>query len=283
MATWTDVGSKLPGDVITAEIWNALFNNFEALAQGAAGAPAIAKAASGRLIFAYDDFYGPSADIVDQTGGVYDYTSPTAKDLFIECIGGGGGGANGESDSRSGGGGGGGEYAAIRYSVAASEVVRFTVGAGGAAQLNNGTAGNNGSLSKASNVAGSSNYVIANGGSGAADPVTGTGGAGGTGGTGDVVATGKDGKPGQNGGGTASVGGDGGIPGVGGILWPYINARNVIQAGEGGGGTGYLSSIQDNGNGAGGGFPTAPGELAAEPTATNSGGNAGIIVVTIYG
>jgi hypothetical protein len=217
--------------------------------------------------------------------GAGSFTLPVDFDasqpLLVTCIGSGGGGARRSTSGGGGGGGGGGSLARGSFSgLKPSNVIFFSVGAGGAGGTTNGA---NGSTGQATWVNISTNGIPANsavgvftvgggggtGGTGGAGGLasssigglgTATGGAGGTGGANNGSGGGGGGSSGNwngattyatgfNGGNGLNVSGDGGGGGGGGVNGAGTSASSING---GGGGLNYSSASASGGSGTSG-------------------------------
>ena len=245
------------------------------------------------------------------TAGTANWTKPAgAKFVDITVIGGGGAGGSGTSGGRTGGGGGG-AYGFKRFDASALGATEsYTVGAAGAAGVNNTDGGAGGASSFGTTV-----LLRAPGGSGGGA----SGGAGGVIGNGDVVYAGGAGGvtagagvdtanvPSPRGGGgggynggspaTATAGGAGG-----GFSTNYVRAgaaggsagvnngtagsatpAGLLIGGVGGGGGGYNGNgTNTGGNGGAGATPGGGGGGSSGTNNTGGNGGVGMVYVVTY-
>lgn len=180
------------------------------------------------------------------------WTVPAGVTRARVRVWGGGGGGGGNGTAGAGGGGGGGGYAEdIITGLTPGASITITVGAGGTAGANTGTASsNNGGAGGTSSFGASLSATGGSGGGGSASSAgaAGTGGSGSGGGSGAILATGGSGSAGTASG-SGAVGGRGGEGAMGG----------------GGGGTSTGTALPGAfpGGGGGGGAATNVGAVGA--------------------
>ncbi len=233
-----------PEEPVTSSLKYRLRDNTLAIAGGDSAAPHLAP---NRI----DSFI---------TAGIHAWTVPAGVyRAKFTGIGGGGSGGNNDNEAQTGGGGGGsGAYFIAVLTVSPGEQFEWSIGAGGAAQSADGTAGNNGEMTFFRLVGdASADWLRAGGGVGG--PVYIPGGAGGTAYVAGaeaaprvvgnaLVGPGMAGWRGHAGGGAASGGAGGSsLLGRGG---PEIGAAAAANAGVfGGGGSGNRGEGVDSGAG----------------------------------
>jgi hypothetical protein len=189
------------------------------------------------------------------TAGTYSWTCPTGiTAIQVQCWGGGAGGGGGNETS-GGESGGGGEYAAEpSFAVTPGNVYTIVVGGGGSGGAT-GVPGTNGGTSSFSNINGSGQGVVANGGVAGLYGTAGVGGSGSSntihfdGGNG-VAVTGNEG--GCGGGGSASAAGEGNA-GSGSTGTSGASGGSALAGGGAGGAGGNTSSNGVSGGAPGGG------------------------------
>ncbi len=192
------------------------------------------------------------------------HVPPGVTKITVEVWGAGGGGGGNTTGSDGGGGGGGGAYSRAELDVTADTDYTVEVGLGGAGGNTDGTAGGD-------TWFGSAATIMAKGGTGGFEPVSGDGGVAGTGGSaaagvvpaGGVKFSGGNGGPGRNtsgssnvrrgGGGGSSAGtaadGDDGEEGPSGAPPLHADGGTAPAGGGDGGDGGEENETEDGGDG----------------------------------